>query len=88
MKYTLKRKNFNDFSVYEINKLPGRAYTVPYSSKDALVKMPFRKEQYNSDIVRILSGKWDFRYYASVKDLPVKIDTDEIKFDVINVPCT
>ncbi|MBR4452182.1 MAG: hypothetical protein IKS39_10135 [Clostridia bacterium] len=88
MKYTLKRKNFNDFSVYEINKLPGRAYTVPYSSKDALVKMPFRKEQYNSDIVRILSGKWDFRYYASVKDLPAKIDTDEIKFDVINVPCT
>ncbi len=88
MKYTIKRKNFNDFSVYEINKLPGRAYTVPYSSKETLAKTPFRKEQYNSDIVRVLSGKWDFRYYASRKDIPAKLDTDEISFDEITVPCT
>ncbi len=88
MKYTVKRKNFNDFSVFEISKLPGRAYTIPYSSKAVLAKTPFKKEQYNSDIVRVLSGKWDFKYYSSNKDLPAKFDTDEVKFDEITVPCT
>ena len=88
MKYTLNKTNFNDFKVFEINKLPGRAYMIPYSSKEVLSKTKFVKEAYNSDLVRVLSGKWDFKYYASNKDLPDVINTDKTDFDEITVPCT
>ena len=88
MKYEINRTNFNDFSVFEINKLPGRSYIIPYSSKDILAKTPFKKERTSSDIVRVLSGEWDFKYYKSNKELPDVIDTGKVKFDKIKVPCT
>ncbi len=88
MKYTVNKTNFKDFSVFEVNKLPGRAYIIPYSDKAALAKTPFKKERSSSDLVRLLSGQWDFHYYASNADLPDKIDTDKLAFDKITVPCT
>ncbi len=88
MKYTVNRTNFNDFSIYELNRREGRAYTIPYSSKEALAKTAFKKERYSSDIVKVLSGKWDFKYYASNKELPDVIDTDSLAFDEITVPST
>ena len=88
MKYTVNRKNFNDFSVYEINKLPGRFYSIPYSTKEMLSKVRFQNEIKNSDIVTLLSGKWDFKYFKSNKKVPNTIDTSKIKFDEITVPCT
>ena len=88
MRYEINRTNFNDFSVFEINKLPARSYVIPYSDKSVLAKTPFAKERTSSDIVRVLSGEWDFKYYASNKDLPDKIDTGRLAFDKINVPCT
>ena len=88
MKYSINKTNFNDFSVYEINKLEGRGYSIPYSSKDALKKTPFKKERTASDIVKVLSGKWQFRYFQSNKDIPDIIDTDKINFDTVNVPST
>ena len=88
MKYTIERNNFNDFSVYEINKRPGRAYMIPYSSKNILSKTPFAKERTSSDLVRVLSGEWDFKYFDSNKNLPDVIDTNKTDFDKIKVPCT
>ena len=88
MKYTVNRTNFNDFKVFEINKLEGRAYMIPYSSKEKLSSVPFKKERVSSDMVRVLSGKWDFKYYASNNDLPKVIDTAKTDFDEITVPCT
>ena len=88
MKYTVNRTNFNDFSIYELNRREGRAYTIPYSSKETLTKTAFKKERYSSDIVKVLSGKWDFKYYASNKELPDVIDTDSLEFDEITVPST
>ena len=88
MKYSINKTNFNDFSVFEINKLPGRAYMIPYSDRETLEKTPFKKERNSSDLVKNLSGEWDFRYYASSKELADKIDTDKIPFDKIKVPCT
>ncbi len=88
MIYSVNRKNFKDFDTYEVNKLPGRAYLIPYSSKDELAATPFKKEQFSSDIVTVLSGKWDFKYFKSNKEMPAKINTDDIKFDKITVPCT
>ena len=88
MKYKIERTNFNDFSVYEINKRPGRAYMIPYGSKDTLAATPFKKERFSSDMVRVLSGEWDFKYFASNSEMPDVADTSKIKFDKINVPCT
>ncbi len=88
MKYNINKTNFNDFSVYEINKLEGRGYAIPYSAKETLKKTPFKKERTSSDIVKVLSGKWQFKYYKTNKDLPDIIDTDNISFDTVKVPST
>lgn len=88
MKYCVNKTNYNDFSVYEINKLEGRAYTIPYSSAEVLKKTPIKKERISSDIVTVLSGKWEFKYYSSHKDIPDVLDTADIEFDSIKVPST
>lgn len=88
MKYSINKTNFNDFSVYEINKLEGRGYSIPYSSKEILKKTAFKKERTSSDIVKVLSGKWQFRYYKSNKELPDVIDTESVAFDTVKVPST
>ena len=33
MQYQLNTSNYHDFGVYEQNKLPGRSYFIPYSSR-------------------------------------------------------
>ena len=88
MKYSINKTNFNDFSVYEINKREGRGYSIPYSSKESLKKTPFKKERISSDIVKVLSGEWEFKYFSTNKDLPDVIDTAEVEFDKIKVPST
>ncbi len=88
MKYSLNKTNFNDFSVFEINKLEGRAYSIPYSSKEILKKTAFKKERTSSDIVKVLSGEWQFKYYTSNKALPDVFDTDNTDFDTVKVPST
>lgn len=88
MIYKINKTNFNDFSVYEINKRKGRAYSIPYSTKETLKKTPFKKERTSSDIVKVLSGEWDFIYYASNKDLPDDFDSSAESFDKIHVPST
>lgn len=88
MKYSINKANFNDFSVFEINKLEGRSYFIPYSSKEVLAKTPFKKERSSSDLVRNLSGKWQFRFYESNKKLPDVIDTEKEAFDTVTVPST
>ena len=45
MKYLINKTNFNDFSVFEINKREGRGYSIPYSSKETLRKTQFSKER-------------------------------------------
>ncbi len=88
MKYTINRTNYNDFSVFEINKLEGRGYAIPYSSIETLKKTPLKKERTNSDMVKVLSGEWDFKYYASNSNLPETLDSDATDFCKIKVPST
>ena len=88
MKYSINKTNFNDFSVFEINKREGRGYFIPYSEKSVLKKTPFKKERFSSDMVTVLSGKWQFRYYATNKDLPDVIDTENFAFDTVKIPST
>ncbi len=86
MKYQIIKNIHNNFSVFEKNKLPPRAYAVSYGSSEVLKNMCFKKERYNSDIVTVLSGEWNFKFYKSISDVPDKLDTLKTKFDTITVP--
>ena len=88
MKYSINKTNFNDFSVFEINKLEGRGYAIPYSSVETLKKISLKKERTSSDMVRVLSGKWQFKYYDSNKNLPDTLDTEKVAFDTVKIPST
>ena len=63
MKYIINTTNFRDFDTAEINKLAPRAYFVPYASKEKLCEQDVLTERYNSSMVTILNGEWDFKYY-------------------------
>lgn len=86
MKYQIKKLLINNFDVYEENKLPGRSYFIPYSDKEILSKKTALDERFGSDMVSVLSGEWDFKYYKQISRLPGIIDTENIVFDKITVP--
>ncbi len=88
MIYSLNKSNYKDFSVWEIGKLPARAYFIPFKTKDAMDKTDFISERYESDKVTLLSGEWDFRYYADCRELEESFDTDKLTFDKVTVPST
>lgn len=86
MKYQIKKLLINNFDVYEENKLPGRSYFIPYGNKDVLGEKSALDERYGSDMVNVLSGEWNFKYYKQISRLPNVIDTENIIFDKITVP--
>ena len=88
MKYSVNRAIHSDFNVIDENKLPARAYFIPFSNNDALSKTDYKNERFNSDRVVLLSGEWDFKYYNKLSDIPSILDTDNINFDVLSVPST
>ena len=88
MKYNINKKIHADFSVFEENKLPARAYFIPFSNEKTLEKTDCKNERYNSDRVVLLSGEWDFLYYEKLSEIPNTFDTDNISFDKLNVPST
>ena len=70
MKYIINRANFRQFDIAEINKLPPRAYFIPYETKKALTEQTVLTERYNSTMVRVLNGEWDFKYYEKDMLIP------------------
>ncbi len=88
MIYSMNKTNYKDFSVVEIGKLPARAYFIPFKSKAQLDSTDFITERYSSDAVTVLSGEWDFRYYADCTCLEETFDTDKVTFDKVTVPST
>ena len=86
MKYQIKKLLINNFDVYEENKLPGRSYFIPYSDKETLSSKTALDERFGSDMVNVISGEWDFKYYKQISRLPGIIDTENITFDKITVP--
>ncbi|NMP37818.1 MAG: hypothetical protein GX051_06790 [Clostridiales bacterium] len=88
MKYTLNFNNHRDFKVIELNRYAPRAYAVPFTSKKKALSADFRTARYSSDMVRVLSGEWDFKYFKQESKMPDVLDTDKVKFDKITVPCT
>jgi len=88
MKYRIQRNHHREFDCYEQNKRAPRTYFIPYSNKEALRAVPDARQRYESDLVQVLSGTWDFCYYADGADIPKELDTDECGFDGITVPST
>ena len=88
MKYALNRSNYRDFETMEIGKREGRAYFIPYSDKNKLAEISLSEERYSSDLVRVLSGEWEFKYYPHLNDVPYDFDSEKVNFDKINVPST
>lgn len=88
MKYVLNKTNHVNFKTVELGRLAPRAYAIPHSKKADAVSADYKTERYNSDIVTILNGEWDFKYYKKKSKLPEIFDTSKVKFDTVNVPCT
>ncbi len=88
MKYQIKKLEINNFAVYEQNKLSARAYFIPYSDKEKLMKTGAVQQRYNSDLVTVLSGEWKFKYFEKISRLPGNINTDKMSFDTVSVPST
>ena len=88
MKYSIKPLNINNIEIFEENKLSPRSYFIPYKSKKKLEKTNAITNRYKSDTVKVISGKWDFRYFEKITEMPFDFDSDELKFDIINVPST
>ncbi len=87
MKYKIIKNIHNNFSVFEKNKLTPRAYAVAFSSFEELGGTCFKKERYSSDMVTVLSGEWNFKFYKSINDVPDMLNTEKTKFDTVTVPC-
>ncbi len=88
MNYLINRENFRQKDISEIGKLTPRAYFIPYSSKEALDNQTVLTERYNSDLVRVLSGEWDFKYYEKDMLIPNDFHTERVQFDKVVVPST
>jgi len=88
MQYRIQHTNYRDFEMYEQNKRAPRAYFIPYADKEKLREVPNARQRYESDLVTVLSGAWDFHYYADASELPRELDTNALAFDKIQVPST
>lgn len=88
MQYTIDQHNYRDFDLLQIGKLDARAYFIPYRDEKKLLSTELLKERYESDMVEVLSGAWDFKYYKKQSLMPKEYDTASVQFDEITVPST
>ena len=68
--------------VLHVNTLPNRAYYVPFSDRYAAL----RDNRRESDRFQLLSGKWQFRYFKSLLDLPDNFLACETDMGTLPVP--
>ena len=71
-----------DLHTLHVNTLPNRAYYVPYSQGEA-ARRDIRAE---SDRFTSLNGRWRFRYFESVSDLPEDFLSEDQPMQTIPVP--
>lgn len=88
MKYCINKRNYRDFSKFEENRLPHRAYFIPFLNDETMSSTTYLDERFKSDAVLLLSGQWDFAYFKSASRLQSVIDTQNMTFDKVSVPST
>lgn len=86
MLYRFQHDKFNDFHVYEDNKLPARAYFVPFANFDECRECDYLRERDKSRMVTMLGGEWDFVFYPRIGAMPQEIDTFSYPFERVKVP--
>ncbi|MGX8687366.1 MAG: sugar-binding domain-containing protein, partial [bacterium] len=86
MQYQLNTDNYCNFHVFEVNKLPGRTYFIPYPDRARADAASPLEKRYKSEKVICLNGEWDFRFYPLPARMPSVLDTDQVEFDRIDVP--
>ncbi len=86
MQYQINTTNYCTFDTFEVNKLPGRSYFIPYPTKKEADAVTLKEKRYASKKVQCLNGDWDFKFYMNPKDVPAVLDTDKVEFDKIDVP--
>lgn len=86
MKYQINNRNYHTFEIFEVNKLPARSYFIPYPDRAGADGVPPKEKRFRSPKVLCLNGLWDFKFYPRPAQLPAALDTDEVKFDKIDVP--
>lgn len=86
MKYKINDRHYADFQVFEVSKLPGRSYFIPYPSRAAAEAVTAKEKRYSSGKVLCLNGQWDFKFFPRPAEMPSLLDTSEISFDKIDVP--
>ena len=80
MKYILDKLNHCNFKSYECGRLAPRAYCIPHTKLKSAKAVDYKSERYNSDMVTILSGEWEFKYYKKkLGYLPERRINDESK---------
>lgn len=86
MLYNIEHSYYNNFKVYELNKLAPRAYFIPFENKKECDKTTYLTERYNSNQITLLNGEWDFAFYDKISDMPTQFNTDKITFRKTDVP--
>ena len=86
MLYKFNHNLYNRFEIFEQNKLGPRAYFIPFSTREALDATTYLNERSKSDAVTVLSGKWDFKLFNRISEMPREIDSYFFDFDSITVP--
>ena len=86
MKYKINDRHYADFQVFEVSKLPGRSYFIPYPSRAAAEAVMAKEKLYSSGKLLCLNGQWDFKFFPRPAEMPSLLDTSEISFDKIDVP--
>ena len=86
MEYKINKTNYCTFDIFEDNKLSPRSYFIPYPNRKLCDKVSLCDKRYKSNKVQCLNGEWDFIFYPLPKDVPDILDTDNVKFDKIDVP--
>lgn len=86
MIYQLKKDNYKNFQVFKDNVLEPRSYFIPFSSEKEMMETDIRTERYNSSMVAVLSGEWQFKYYEKLSLMPERYDTEAEEADNIKVP--
>ena len=86
MLYALNTTNYSTFEIFEVNKLPGRSYFIPYPDRTSADAATPLTKRYASPKVTCLNGDWDFKFYPLPAELPEKLETDAVDFDTMPVP--
>lgn len=86
MLYYFPHKNFKQFTVLCQNRLAHRAYFIPFGKEKLLLSTDVLDERIKSDMITMLNGEWNFKYYEKISLLGNEFDTEKTVFDKVKVP--